>query len=240
MRGLSAAEILAVWETGARQHPVDRALTVLAAFSGKSRQELARESVGRRDAGLLDAYRSLFGQELEAFAECPECGERLEYSIPAPVHTDDPQEQHAIEFSEGHLALRMRLPDSTDLSAIRDSRDSAGAGRLLAERCIVEARSGDELFAAPELPDRVIELAGARIAQADPMAEILIDLTCSACRHCWQVLLDIESFLWARVHALAKRLLGEVHVLASAYGWSEADILAMSGARRQLYLEMVS
>ena len=38
----------------------------------------------------------------------------------------------------------------------------------------------------------------------------------------------------------AKRLLGEVHQLARAYGWPEATILAMSSRRRHFYLELVS
>jgi hypothetical protein len=32
----------------------------------------------------------------------------------------------------------------------------------------------------------------------------------------------------------------DVHALASAYGWSEREILALSDTRRRLYLEMVS
>jgi hypothetical protein len=34
--------------------------------------------------------------------------------------------------------------------------------------------------------------------------------------------------------------LREVHVLASANGWSEAEILALSPQRRQRYLEIVT
>jgi hypothetical protein len=30
-----------------------------------------------------------------------------------------------------------------------------------------------------------------------------------------------------------------VHALASAYHWSESDILAMSGRRRQTYLDLL-
>ena len=37
----------------------------------------------------------------------------------------------------------------------------------------------------------------------------------------------------------AKRLLMDVHLLARAYGWSEAEVLALSPARRRFYLEMV-
>jgi hypothetical protein len=35
-----------------------------------------------------------------------------------------------------------------------------------------------------------------------------------------------------------RRLLREVHTLALAYGWREADILNMSARRRRFYLEM--
>jgi len=70
-------------------------------------------------------------------------------------------------------------------------------------------------------------------------ADIALDLRCVACPHAWQLTLDIVRFLWAEVNALAKGYLNEVHMLAWAYGWREADILAMSSARRQFYLERV-
>jgi hypothetical protein len=240
MRALSAAEIVSVWEAGLRQHPVDRALTVLAACSGESREQLARASIGRRDTGLLESYARLFGSELEAFAECPSCAERLEYSLPVRELVGGPANPAGeIEWSSGDVTLRLRLPDSSDLLAIRDCSDPASGGRLIAERCIVEARRGGAALATAELPASIVEEAGERLAEADPAAEIRIDLSCAACRASWQVVLDIESFLWTRLSALAKRLLVETHTLASAYGWHEADILGMSAVRRQFYLEMV-
>ena len=53
-------------------------------------------------------------------------------------------------------------------------------------------------------------------------------------------LLRIDPALWAELEAVARRLAMEVHTLASAYGWSESEILSLSDARRRLYLEMVS
>jgi hypothetical protein len=50
----------------------------------------------------------------------------------------------------------------------------------------------------------------------------------------------VVSFFWMEVESWAYRILRQVHALASAYGWSEGDILAMSPWRRQFYLEMVS
>ncbi len=60
------------------------------------------------------------------------------------------------------------------------------------------------------------------------------------CPHRWPVTLDIASFFWNEIAVQAKRLCHEVHVLARAYAWREADILAMSERRRQYYLNMVS
>ena len=81
MRSLSASQLMDVWERAANQHPVDRALTLLAACCEESRTELAALSIGQRDARLLEACDRLFGPSLEAFAQCPQCGERLEYSL---------------------------------------------------------------------------------------------------------------------------------------------------------------
>jgi len=79
----------------------------------------------------------------------------------------------------------------------------------------------------------------ARMAKADPQAEVLITMQCPACPHQWSAPLDIGAFFWAELNAWATRMLREVHLLAAAYGWREPDILALSPRRRQLYLEML-
>ena len=78
------------------------------------------------------------------------------------------------------------------------------------------------------------------MAECDPQAEVLIDMECPDCGHRWQMLFDIAAFLWTEIAVAAKRLLREVHTLARAYGWREADILSLSAARRQFYIEMVT
>ena len=78
-----------------------------------------------------------------------------------------------------------------------------------------------------------------QMALADPQADVQLNLSCPACNHHWQSVFDIVSFFWSEIHAWAQRTLREIHALASAYGWREADILALSPRRRQLYLEMI-
>src|SRR6266516_6885637 len=80
MRGLFAQELLRTWEVAHRQHPVDRALTILAlALPEAPRDALLALSVGQRDAHLLVVRERTFGSQLAGFAECPVCQERLEF-----------------------------------------------------------------------------------------------------------------------------------------------------------------
>jgi hypothetical protein len=51
--------------------------------------------------------------------------------------------------------------------------------------------------------------------------------------------LDAGVLLWDEIDARARALLAEVHTLASAYGWSEGEILSLGAARRASYLAMV-
>jgi hypothetical protein len=77
------------------------------------------------------------------------------------------------------------------------------------------------------------------LAEADPLADVQLAVSCPSCGTRQQVSFDILSFFWTEIEAWAWRILREVHTLASAYGWHEHDILALSPRRRQSYLEMV-
>ena len=74
---------------------------------------------------------------------------------------------------------------------------------------------------------------------ADPQANIEIPLKCVECEHGWNALFDIVSYLWTELDSWAQRTLNEIHLLASAYSWSESAILSLTPARRQLYVSMV-
>jgi hypothetical protein len=78
-----------------------------------------------------------------------------------------------------------------------------------------------------------------RLAECDAGAEVLLDLVCPTCEHTQQLPFDIATFFYKEISWQAQNLMREVHSLARAYGWHEAEILSMSARRRQFYLEMV-
>src|SRR5687768_9595768 len=77
MRALSSAQILDAWEAAVSQHPLDRALTLLAAAGeGLRREDLAALAIGERDRRLWELRERTFGPDVEGLTRCPACGER--------------------------------------------------------------------------------------------------------------------------------------------------------------------
>jgi hypothetical protein len=89
-----------------------------------------------------------------------------------------------------------------------------------------------------DLPPVLRERAAAALAAADPCADIRLRVHCPECGHAAQAELDIGSCLWAELDAWARATLLDVHLLASTYGWTEPDVLALSPVRRRYYLEL--
>ncbi len=241
MRSLTASDILKVWEQGEGQPAIDRALTMLAvACPELARDDLAALSIGQRDARLFDLRDLTFGSQIDGFIACGQCQQRLEFTLDLAALRDrfsTAAASEEFEFETDGCALRFRLPNSRDLAAVAVCEDVAEARRLLAERCVLQASLDGDVIA--ELSDEAVTRLAERIGECAPEAEVMLDFACPSCGHGWQALFDIAAFFWAEIAAQARRLLREVHLLASAYGWREADILALSARRRQVYLEMI-
>jgi len=240
MKTLSNSELITVWERGVCDHPLDRALILLSAYSCESADALARLDIASRDTRLIEMYTHLFGPDLHAFGHCPACKQPLEYTLSAnklleSVPAPNPE---AFAVKSDSFSMQLRLPDTLDLRALAGCSDHESALKLLSERCVVEAMLDGAPVEPGTLSPQMIETVSSALEAANSRAEILLNLNCSACHHAWQVTLDIERFLWARLASTAKHLLHEVHTLASAYGWRESDILSLSTARRQAYVEM--
>ena len=239
MRSLAITEFLTLWEQGLSQSAPQLALRLLvAAFPEMSLEQLCQLSIGQRDAQLLTLREQLLGPQIVGLATCPNCGECLELTLT----TDDirlPLADVPLAVQTADYTVEFRLPNSADLAAIDPQSDLAAATQTLLQRCLLIAHYQAQPIPIDQLPAAVITAVVHQMEQADPQADIRFDLNCSTCGHQWQVAFDVVTFFWAELTAWAQRLLQEIHLLASAYGWREVDILALSPQRRQLYLEMI-
>jgi hypothetical protein len=230
------ATLIDAWEEMTALPRPWREVALLARVSGEPPDTLARLPIGERDRRLLALRTAVLGGRLDCETLCPACGARLEIAVEAsalacaPIATD---EQAVLEHDGWRV--RFRLPTSADVAACAGG---AGAAPTLLERCVAEATYHDAQRTAGELPARLRDAVAARMAELDSQADVRLALDCPACGHGWQADLDIGGFVLAEVETHAARLLAEVHGLASAYGWTEADILALSPARRSRYLAL--
>jgi hypothetical protein len=243
MQTPTTQSLLAAWELGrAEPHLIERGLLLLlAAYPGSPRPTLAQLSIGERDSLLLGLREQAFGSGLTALAECHQCGARLEFQLRV-ADLCVPRESPALEtltLSVGDYELEFRLPNSFDLSAVRETTDLDDKKQRLLERLVSRARHCGLEIGTKELPEEVIAAMEDRMEKADPQAVVQLSVHCECCGHEWKTGFDIASFLWTEVDSWAIRILREVHSLARAYSWSETDILAMSPWRRQCYLEML-
>jgi hypothetical protein len=263
LRPPSAADILALWERGQGLSAPARALLLLGyARPQWSAAQLRAATVGQCDVALLELHARTFGPRMDVVGRCPKCGAMLEFACDTralalpPCPTAGPDAAAAQHETGAHgLRVAFRLPTMGDLLALaggQGAKDGAAAddegesgerpatrGDLaLISRCVVDVRdeNGNPL-PATALPAEAEAALAERIAELDPGADMTFAVSCIDCGAPWQPALDMGGFLWRELSALARRLLHEVHVLASRYGWTEREILSLGARRRQAYLE---
>jgi len=75
------------------------------------------------------------------------------------------------------------------------------------------------------------------LAEADPLTVLDIETRCPECGAENHMALDLENTCLAMLAGEQPRLIDDIHALALAYHWTEAEILAVAPERRRQYLE---
>lgn len=225
MPQLDEADALALWESGERMSMLDRAVWLAAVLGGTGIEAAADLPLPARDRLLLAALRQMGGPSAAVVATCPECGTLHEADVAlAPLL--ETRDAPAPQVTLGARLAALRPPTSRDLA---DAVVSGNAAMLAARCCDAPEASADPGAAA------AIEAA---LDDAFPLLNIMIAMDCDDCGAQFARRFDPVPLLWAQFAARAKSALATVDCLARAYGWSEAEIFALSPTRRQLYREM--
>src|SRR5713101_1933846 len=169
MRPLSVPELLTVWERGLAARPFERALAILSVASPESSPAaLARLSIGRRDANLLQLREWAFGSELAILAACPSCRQTLELTIPVSAlrvsldpkldptrdPTGAPTSESASDLEDSLMLqdyeVHYRSLNTEDIAGCAGLEFAAGRRKLLA-CCVTDARCQGRPVSAEEL-----------------------------------------------------------------------------------------
>jgi hypothetical protein len=239
---LSQEKLFQIWEAGLDRPPLARPVAMLrAAGTVPAAADPAALPIGARDLELLSLREQAFGCDMTGVAACPDCSERVEIRF----RTNDLRQPagsapDSLSLESGGYRVRFHLPSSADLLSIEVVGDENEDGRRILERCVSEATFDGAPVCAGDLPEPIQEAVATAMAAADPQAEIELSLECPCCARHWTEILDIDTFFWTELQAWAARIVREIHQLASAYGWSEREILALPPLRRNTYLNLIA
>ena len=231
---MRAGELLDLWEQGTALGPVERALA-LAGAAGAEPDELRERPYGRTNAGVLALREVMIGPDLAATASCPDCGTRVEFAVTAAGLRAEATQRDGGAVDAGEYVVGWRSPTPEDLLEAAVAPDP---GWALRRKCLTVASVAGEPVDPAAVPAGILGRAEAAMAEADPLAEVMIGLTCPECGAGFESDLDLGAFVWAEVEARARRVLQEVDALGRTYGWTEADVLGLSESRRAAYLEL--
>ncbi|MFF4749624.1 T4 family baseplate hub assembly chaperone [Streptomyces sp. NPDC002514] len=232
------AGLLDTWEAGLAEAPAGRALLLhRTARPDSDPGTLVALPVGEREADLFALRRALFGERMQVRMDCRTCGQDMEFELDAGrfARSATGPREPVVRLAEDGWEIEFRLPGPADLTAAARSADPRAA--LLA-RCLVSAVRDGAPAPAGALPTHVQRRLAETVETADPAADLTLDVRCPECGAATRAELDIASYLWTELDSWARDLLLDVHLLATAYGWSEPEILALSPLRRRYYLEL--
>ncbi|MFI0848341.1 hypothetical protein [Mesorhizobium sp. IMUNJ 23232] len=185
-----------------------------------------RLPVGDFDAIIATLFCDLYGERAEARCECARCRKAYEFDVPvAAVNADRRQADERIFVRDGVRVARLAEGTMLRLPEVRDLL-SVAVSPLSLETFIVE-RGGD----APDIVENALALFC-------PLLADTVATTCPNCGGGQSVEFDLTTFFMKSLLRERDVLLREIDVVARAYGWSFADIVAMPRALRHGFVRI--
>ncbi len=227
-----------------------RCLTQLGPKSNINAKDIRALTVGDRDALLMHLRILTSGSKIQPVISCPniDCAETMEFEFnikdflvpPNPDAKEIFETQISTNGTSFEVKFRLPTVEDQEAAAKLPPKKQENASMVLLKRCITEIRKNGSIIPPPiNLPDPLVESLSQQVAQLDPQAEIILNLTCPSCQHYFRTYFDIGDYFFKEIMAGSKQLFREIHVLALYYHWSEKEILNMTKPRRQIYLDLL-
>lgn len=223
-----------------RPHAVSQALAAALALLGgepATRERVDALSVPDRRFLMIELARRLGQSFAWLMHACEACGERFDFSLDLgelPVMPASERYPSVVVTTARGCAL-LRVPTGADQIRVAAADDDAAAARLLAALCLApcdDATCGDLIA---ELSSDDLAAIDAAVEELAPKLPWAVEAPCPAC-HKVNVI-PINAAAWLVRMADGPTL--DVHDIASAYGWSERDILALTRTQRLKYLALI-
>ena len=165
---------------------------------------------------------------------CARCGEAMAIGLDLRVLGAQPMPPRFIWHDDDGTELTLRLPTGRDLQSWTESGvPSHGQLAMSLIETVADMPLEPSTLAAllPKLDDA--------LQVQDPLTALQLQTSCPACGHDNAISCDLEAHLLDGFARDQAGLLDDVMRLASAFHWSESEILALPRWRRAHYLRQL-
>jgi hypothetical protein len=197
------------------------AADALALLEQLANVDVATLDVTTADRWLAMLYEQVYDDRAECRTKCSDCGVAYEFTLSLRALIAAQDAERPPPDAEGGWVLddgrRVRAPRHGDLI------DCSGDSEALLTRLVSGPTTGVAEF----------------LERAAPV--LSLDLT-AACPHCSAANVnrfDLAAYLAARLAAERPFLTREIHLIASRYHWSRAEILSMTRVERRAHAGLI-
>lgn len=223
--------LLAAWEAAAGATGHRRGPALAAALGAEDSGDLLDRPLARLGARLGGSHAAAFGRHVAGVITCSECAAELDVEVDLaelfPAGGGEPAPP------AGPGGLTVRAPTTRDLIAAAGSADAATE---IVRRC-VRGPDGNPVRLA-DLSEAERALVDDELARRTGPGLPTLRTTCPECGAAVVAFVDPGVLLWSAVRSRVTSMLQDVADLAAAFGWREADVLALPPRRRAAYLEL--
>jgi len=208
-------------------------------------EQLDAATLDRRARALLQIVRETQGDRLLWNARCAndDCRHEMELalSVSQLLSTPEPAE-HFSWLAEPGCELELRLPTGRDQIEWRESAADAEeeSADLRMASSLVNRVNGQPRAPDWTLPQEWLPALDAVFREHDVLTAMELQILCPWCGRESALEPDVEALALSLLAAEKKRVLEEIHQLASAYHWTEVDVLALPRLRRSFYIARAS
>jgi hypothetical protein len=171
----------------------------------------------------------------------PACRQIFEFALPLEPLQRQAQESAAVDNvvrfpRENSAPFALRLPTGRDQASWRREHHENQAAALNAIVRSLAIEPPD----LPALSPEQLQPIAAAMGAADPLVAFRVHTACPHCRRTGEFDVDLEGIALRELERFRRAVLVDVHVLASQYGWSEAEVLAIPPRRRADYRNLIA
>jgi hypothetical protein len=192
-----------------------------------------------RDRLLAHVYSRNFGRKVQSTVRCVHCRELfdLEFDIEQLARVLDPPWPACVEALADRtfrlpMGVRFRLPTGEDEVWLSETCGTEPERALaLLQRCLIEPQEG--------VSERELAAVEEAMEEIAPVLDLDLGAQCPECRTKQPVYFSVQFYLLRAIQQGWKQTVREVHLLATAYGWTLQEILGLPRSQRRQFVQLI-